>query len=419
MRILYFHQHFNTPAGHTGTRSYEMAIKLVSRGHKVTMICGTSAMTSSGLTNNFIKKRRDGYIKGIKVVEFDIKYSNYQSFIVRILTFLNFVFRSSIEALQTKKDLCFATSTPLTAGIPAIIQKIVKKTPFVFEVRDLWPELPCAMGLIRNPVLLLLMSILEKTTYYFSDGCIGLAPGILNGINKFKHSPKNVIMIPNGADTDIFKPNKNSNYQLPFKTTGKFIAVFTGAHGTANGLFAAIEAALILENWKHNNIIMLFVGDGKLKPDLITKVKNHNLSNCHFLPPIPKVKMPDLLNTVQIGMQLLANVPAFYQGTSPNKFFDYISCGLPVITNYPGWIADIIKETNCGIVVPPDNPESFAKKLVNLSKNPKSLNDMSKNARAVALDKFNRDNLSLSFCKFLEKTCDNQNPLKQSVAFNS
>src|SRR5437764_119402 len=146
MKVLYFHQHFSTPGGSTGIRSYEMAKALIARGHEVVMICGRYHGGKSGLDGPFIRGKRKGIVEGIKVVEFDLAYSNDDSLIKRSKLFLLFAFRSVALALTAQCDLIFATTTPLTAGIPGIFARWFRMKPFVFEVRDLWPELPKAMG---------------------------------------------------------------------------------------------------------------------------------------------------------------------------------------------------------------------------------------------------------------------------------
>src|SRR5215470_5017229 len=163
MRILYFHQHFTTPNGSTGTRSYEIAKHLLASGHQVTMVCGAAALSKSGLGGPFVNGKREGRVDDIDVIELELPYSNYDGFLRRSWTFLRFAFRSIVLALILDYEVVFATSTPLTAALPGIAGRWLRRKPFVFEVRDLWPELPRAMGVIRNSLALLLMDWLEFT----------------------------------------------------------------------------------------------------------------------------------------------------------------------------------------------------------------------------------------------------------------
>src|SRR5690554_1021170 len=154
MKILYFHQHFSTPAGSGGTRSYEMARRLLAAGHVVTMIRGSSANGKTGVAVPFVKGKRRGLVDEIDVIEFDLPYSNKDGFLQRSALFMKFALRSIGVALRELTDIVFATSTPLTASIPGIFAKWIRRKPFVFEVRDLWPEPPRAMSVITNPLVL-------------------------------------------------------------------------------------------------------------------------------------------------------------------------------------------------------------------------------------------------------------------------
>ncbi|MDD2272295.1 MAG: glycosyltransferase family 4 protein [Desulfuromonadaceae bacterium] len=403
MHVLYFHQHFSTPAGSTGTRSYEMAQRLIARGHKVTMVCGSGQMASSGLQEEPVNGMRKGTVDNIDVVEFCLPYSNYDSFLKRSWIFVLFAWRSVKLALQLRYDLLFATSTPLTAGIPGIVASVLRRKRFVFEVRDLWPELPREMGVITNPMILAAMSALEWLSYHTAHACIGLSPGIVQGIVRLGIHSEKVGMIPNGCDLDLFNPDNGEFLRPVGVDKDDFVAIFSGAHGIANGLDAVLDAAAELKRKGRNDIKLVFIGDGRLKPALVKRATDEALDNCLFLNPVPKMKLTAYLRGADAGLMILDNIPAFYYGTSPNKFFDYIAIGLPVINNYPGWLAGIITENSCGCAVEPENPKSFAESLEKLADNPELAKQMGINARALAVREFNRKDLGDMFVDFLEK----------------
>ncbi|WP_096896330.1 glycosyltransferase family 4 protein [Candidatus Scalindua japonica] len=402
MRILYFHQHFSTPSGSTGTRSYEMARALVTAGHEVTMVCGSYLDGNTGLESAFKDGKRSGTVDGIRVIELALEYSNHDSFIKRSSIFFKFAVRSIGIVFKEPCDLVFATSTPLTAGLPGIFARWLKGKRFVFEVRDLWPELPREMGVITNPITLWLMSLLERVSYRSAHACIGLSPGIVDGIRRCSGKDKPITMVPNGCDLELF--SKNNIAKRPHGINeSDLMAVFTGAHGIANGLNAVLDAAEVLKRQGYNNIKLAFIGDGKLKPQLMECAKQKGLDNCLFLDPVPKTELVGYLKVADVGLMVLANVPAFYYGTSPNKFFDYLSVGLPVINNYPGWLADMINEHKCGVAVSPDDPNAFAEALIYLYKNPEKRKEMGDNAIKLALSDFDRTYLADQFVRFLEK----------------
>lgn len=401
MKVLYFHQHFSTPTGSTGIRSYAMARKLVERGHAVTMVCGSYDGGRTGLIGEFQRGHRQGMVDGIRVIEFDLAYSNQDRFIKRIGLFLSFALRSVRLALTQQYDVVFATTTPLTAGIPAIFARWLRGKRFVFEVRDLWPELPREMGVIKSPILLGVMSALEWVSYRSAHRLIGLSPGIVNGIARRGVPRERIAMIPNGCDLAIFG-NKTEPWRPPGVRETDLMAVFTGTHGIANGLNAVLDAAAELKRRGRDDIKIVLIGQGKLKGALQTRAEAEGLTNVVFCAPVDKQKLAGLMASTDIGLQILANVPAFYYGTSPNKFFDYIASGVPVLNNYPGWLAELIRDHECGIVVPPDDAAGFADALERAAEERGQLLLMGANARRLAVLEFDRDQLASRFVDWLE-----------------
>ena len=399
MKILYFHQHFQLPTQAGGTRSYEMAQQLIARGHNVCMVCGETAKLS--LPSSKVKGVYRGIIDGIEVIQISLPYSNNDSIAKRVGTFLKFAYIGVKIALNEDYDLLFATSTPLTAGIPGIISKWLRKKKFVFEVRDLWPELPKALGM-KNSFLLGGMSLLEWLSYHNADACVGLSPGICEGIAKRSQKGKRITMIPNGCDLDIFKPGDRENLRLEGVKPTDTVAIFTGAHGIANGLDSILNGAAELKRMKRDDIILVFIGDGKMKAHLMDRAEKEELDNCKFFNPMPKIELNKVLASVDVGIMALANIQAFYYGTSPNKFFDYISSGIPVLNNYPGWLADMILENDCGIAVKPDDAKSFAEGLIELADSPRRKKEYGSNSRRLAETMFARKDLANQFVDFIE-----------------
>jgi glycosyltransferase involved in cell wall biosynthesis len=402
MRVLYFHQHFSTPSGSTGTRSYEMAKALVAAGHQVVMVCGSYWAGQTNLTGPFQKGVRRGRVEGIEVIELELEYANTDSFLKRTLTFLRFSLASVGIALREPCDVIFATTTPLTAGIPGIAARWLRGKPFIFEVRDLWPELPKAMGVIKNPLVLSLMSGLEWLSYRSAHACIGLSPGIVEGIRKRSQKDKPIAMIPNGSDLYLFE-EAASSLRPEGCSEGDFVAVFTGTHGVANGLESVLAAAEILKRRGREDIKLVLIGDGKSKADLVRQAAEKQLTNCIFMGLVPKTELVRYLAGADVGLMILANVPAFYYGTSPNKFFDYIAAGLPVLCNYPGWLAEMIREHNAGIAVPPDNAGAFADALEYLADHPAEGAVKAANAQALAKSDFDRGILAKTFVNFVTR----------------
>jgi glycosyltransferase involved in cell wall biosynthesis len=406
MKILYFHQHFSTPKGSAGIRSYAMAQSLIRNGHQVTMVCGSFGAGQTGLTQPFNKGMRRGMVDGIDIIEFELPYSNSLSFLKRILIFLSFAFKSIKVALTEQYDVVFATTTPLTAGIPGIFAKWFRRKPFVFEVRDLWPELPKAMGVIKNPIVLWMMSVLEWSSYHSADRLVGLSPGIVEGIIKRGIAPEKVASIPNGCDLDIFASEHQAWRPEGVQPTD-LMAIFTGTHGLANGLNAVLDAAVELKKRQRTDIKLVLVGDGMQKKALLERAVELQLDNVIFHNPVNKAKLAGLMASADIGLQILANVPAFYFGTSPNKFFDYLAIGLPVFTNYPGWVAELIENNQCGVSCEPSNAFKFADKIEYLLDNRSLLKNMGINSKKLAKKEFDRSALSNQWVNWVFKGANN------------
>jgi glycosyltransferase involved in cell wall biosynthesis len=236
--------------------------------------------------------------------------------------------------------------------------------------------------------------------YKLADRHIGLSPGIVEGIARHGIDREKIATIPNGCDFTLFQDIQPASLDVGIKESD-FVAIFSGTHGVANGLDAVLNAAGELIRFNRKDIKIILVGDGKLKSGLVQRANQEKLDNIIFLDPVSKAQLAGLFSKCHVGMQILANIPAFYYGTSPNKFFDYIAFGLPVLINYPGWLSDLVEKYECGVVVKPDDSEGFAKVLVCLSDSRNILRDMSNNANSLAKELFDRNELAQKFCEHL------------------
>ena len=406
MRILYLHQHFTTPQGAGGTRSYQLARALINAGHNVTMVCGSYAAGTTGLDGSFKNGRRTGRVDGIDVVEIDLAYSNSLSFTQRIRKIVGFAAAACKIVLTQPYDLLFATSTPLTVGIPATIGRGLRGKRMIFEVRDLWPELPREMGVIRNPIILAAMSALEWLSYRSADAVVALAPGITDGIARRGVSRNMISLLPNNSNLEMFdiEPQTSLGAKVVLGIDeGTFVAAYTGTFGVANGLGAILDAASILKARNKQNIRLVLVGEGASKAALARRIVQENLTNVTILPSMPKLRLVHFLKGVDLCLMTLQNIPAFYFGTSPNKFFDYIAAGRPVLTNYPGWVAEMIQCEQCGYAVAPNDPIAFADALERAA-TASDLQQMAARSLALAKRDFNTDTISAKFVQIVERT---------------
>ncbi len=404
MHVAYIHQYFHTPAGGAGTRSYEWALKLIQAGHKVTMITSANHKDFSHIDTqlNIVDGKDTVEIDGITVKLIDSPSSNYYNLVQRAKAFFSFANATYKKIMECKPDLIFATSTPLTVGLPA--KKAAKKlgVPFVFEVRDLWPELIFALGAVKNPLARRYLINMEHSIYNASKHIVALSPGMKEGIARTGYPEEKISIIPNCCDLDLFKPLEGQKKELPYGNPGDVKFVFSGAHGRANGLDAVLDGIAELKRRQFKGAHFVFIGTGNQKERLIQRSKDEELTDyISWVGRTVKTDLAELLPQFDVGMMILANIPEFYYGTSPNKFFDYISSGIPVLNNYPGWLADMIKEHQCGMVCKPDDANDFAntvEKFVNSNDRKK----MGVNARKLAENEFSRNKLGDVFVQVLE-----------------
>lgn len=402
MHVAYIHQHFSTKRGFTGTRSYEMSQRLIGRGHRVTMICGATA--GSDVALQATQPVTDLDVDGIQVKCIRQQYANRMGFYQRLRAFGGFAKAATKVVAQLDADLVFATSTPLSVGIPGMKGARQLGVPFVFEVRDLWPDVPIAIGVLKNPLLIWYARRLERQIYRAAEHIIALSPGMREGIAATGYPTDRIDLIPNGCDLDLFQPSDEPLNDARFGGEKEFRLVFTGAHGLANGLDAVLDAATVLKRRNVTGIRFVFIGDGGQKPRLMERSRQEGLEQlvC-WVSPIPKQELARILPRLDVGLMILRNLPAFYYGTSPNKFFDYIASGLPVLNNYPGWLADLIRSNDIGRAVPPDDAEAFSDAVLWMRDHPDELKVMEPRARALAEREFGRPALSDQFVDVLER----------------
>lgn len=402
MHVIYIHQHFATKAGATGTRSYEWSQRLLAAGHQVTMICGEYA--PGGLRGGTSAGVREHTVDGIRVLQIPEYYENRMGMLRRALAFGRFA-RAATRLIRTLQgDLVFATSTPLTVGVPGMKGARHLGVPFVFEVRDAWPEMLVSSGLLKNPLMIRYGLYLEKKIYRAAQHIVALSPGIRDTIIRTGYPSERISMIPNASDVDMFKPEGQSLDDDPrFGPPGSFRVVFTGAHGYLNGLDAVLDAAAELLRRGERDIQFVFIGTGRERDRLMQRSRQEGLDPiCRWIEPMPKAELTAVLPRMDVGLMVLINAPVMHYGTSPNKFFDYIACGLPVVNNYPGWLAGLIAQHECGKAVPPGDAAAFADALIWLRDHPAARAVMGQNARGLAEQQFSRELLGTQFVRLLE-----------------
>ena len=405
MRIVYLYQYFKTRKGHGSTRSYEFVRRLRDAGHEVLVVTSTARIPE--FTGRRSRGLIEGEIDGVEVWAVPSVYSNRMGFARRILEFMRFAVLSSIAVLRAPRpDVLFASSTPLTISIPALVGRLLRRVPLVFEVRDLWPEVPIGMGILRNPLLIALAKGLARTAYRRSARIVALSPGMRDGIVRHGIPPERVLVIPNGSDLDLFRPDLDGSAlreQLGLAGDA-FLVVHTGAMGLVNGLDFLIPVCERLQA-RCKEAAVCLVGDGGQRPRLESLAREAGLTNLRFLDPVPKEEMPIWLAAADLGLMLIRRIPVL-EMNSANKFFDYAAAGLPCLMNYGGWKADLLRRYGAGLAVETDDPDRFSQAIVDLARDRTQLAEMVPKARRMAEVEFDRDRQFATLMECLQTAAD-------------
>jgi len=413
MRILYLHQHFSTPAGSTATRSFAFARALAARGHRVTLATGRYQGAETGLSGPFSRGRRQGRVAGFQVVEWDIPYANAMGMAARSAAFLRYATAAARLALREKPDLVIASSTPLTVALPALCAKALRGIPFIFEIRDPWPELPRAMGVLPAPIAPA-MELLANLACRRAASVVALSEGMAETARARGADPARVQVIGNGCDLDLFGPHI-APWRPPEAAPWEVLALYAGAHGRANGLGILVEAARLLAARGETRLRILLVGEGAEKTALMREAAG--LPNISFLPPMPKREVAGLFAGSQIALHILADCPAFAGWTAPNKLMDGLAAGRPVISNVPGDAARLLTEGGAGMAVAPDDAAGLAAALVSLVEDPARRAAMGVAARSLAVRQYDRRLLAARFAALVEAIPTAQTALGKPAHF--
>lgn len=399
MKILYIHQYFVTPYEPGATRSYWIARELVKRGHEVVMVTSTKP-------NGLHAPGRE-IIDGINVIYVNNPYSNHFSKIRKILAFIKFIVQSIAVSLKEHDiDIVFATSTPLTVGASALFLKRFKKTPFIFEVRDLWPEFPIEVGAIRNKLLIKWLRLFERRIYQQANHIIALSPGMKDGVVSAGIPCDKVTVIPNMAKPDAFYPREITAGALArFNLSPtKFYLIHFGAMGPINGLDYVVRAAKACKDRNLHDVEFLFVGSGACEASLKNMVKELDIDNVRFMGTFNMKELSELVNCCDVSIYTVAQLRVLTT-SSPNKFFDTLSAGKPSAINMEGWIKDIVLDCDCGFWNDPNNPDEFAANIEKYKDDKDTLSRWGKNARLLALDKYDKAKLAAQACDVIENHC--------------
>jgi glycosyltransferase involved in cell wall biosynthesis len=364
---------------------YYLAKALTERGLTVIVITGHNG------ANYFIER-----LEGIEIHYLPVQYENRFGFYKRGFSFVKYV-RGAIKLSAKFKDvaLVYAISAPLTVGIAAIRISKLYKIPFVFEVGDLWPEAPIQLGIVKNKILQESLYLLEKRIYKQSRTIIALSEPIKNEIQR-KVPGKNVVVVPNMADTEFFYlQKKDPEIEEKFQVAGKFVVSYIGAVGFANGLDYFLECARASQQ-ASLPVRFLLCGEGAMLERLKSSAANLHLDNLNFIPFQNRQGVNEIMNVTDANFICYRAVPVLETG-SPNKYFDGLAAGKLAIINFGGWIREEIEREKCGVYLDPNRPTEFPTKILRFLDDPQLLRTYQQSSRKLAEHKYSRKILGTRF----------------------
>lgn len=396
MNILIIHQYYLGKDDPGGSRFNQFAKYWAAKGHRVTVIAGTvhyaTGKKDKRYRGKWIVKEREA--DNITVLRTFVSETYNKSFLGRLWAYISFTISATWAAIFCSgvQDLVLASSPPLFVGIVGYITSKAKRIPFVFEVRDLWPESAIDMGILNNKLAIKLAFWLERFIYQKADKINVLTPAFKEALIKKRVPSNKITTIPNGADLDIFRPASTENWvRKKYGWNNKFVVMYIGAHGVANHLIQLVEVAKELK--EHEDILFVLIGDGMEKPKLVAKAQEYGLKNIQFINPQPKSRIVDFVNAADVCTAVLKKAETF-KTVYPNKLFDYMSCAKPIILAIDGAARELIEEAKAGIYVEPENIQMFKEAVLELFKNPLLRQALGQNGYEYVTQNFSREQLA-------------------------
>jgi len=410
MRIVVFHQHYLAPGQGGGSRFNEFARLWAEAGHEVIVLAGSvnySGNTGSHVHPWKLYQEEAPSVPGVRVWRCWVPDTYKGNYLQRALAFLGYMFSAAWASMfLPRPDVVVATSPPLVAVMPAWIAARVRpgrrSCPWVFEIRDLWPESAITTGVIRkNSILARLLYAMESFAARRADCINVLTPAFREDLVKRELAPsEKIVFVPNGADIDAFRPNPPDNeLREEMGWGGRHVILYAGAHGRANALDQLVATAELLRH--RRDILIACVGDGPDRARLTSEASTRGLTNLLFHGPQPKERMPSIVNACTAGAAVLQNNPTFL-GVYPNKVFDYMACAKPVLLAIDGVARDLVcRQADAGVFAVPESAASLAGRIIDLVDHPAERARLGSNGYHWVRANASRDQLADRYLRIL------------------
>jgi len=404
MHILLIHQAFAALEEPGGTRHYEMAQYLAEHGHTVTIIASPVSYLTGKTSDSATGQQRTGPEDRITIIRTYTYSAIHRSFVHRVFSFFSFMASSFLAGLRVKDiDLVWGTSPPIFQGATAWLLARLKRVPFLFEVRDLWPAFAIEIGVLQSPLLIRASNWLERFLYRHADTVVVNSPGFTEHVKA--RGAQHVELVPNGSDPRMFNPRDGGvDFRREYGLLGKYVALYAGAHGLSNDLFVLLSAAEMLRD--RPDIVFVLLGDGKEKAALQTQADELMLKNVCFVPPLPKNDISKALAAADTCIAILKPIP-LYRTVYPNKVFDYMAAGRPVVLAIDGVIREVVENADAGVFVQPGDPKALATAISNMADDTNFGRLMGLNGRDAVERHFNRKFLTQRMAVIMEGLISN------------
>jgi glycosyltransferase involved in cell wall biosynthesis len=396
LRILYLSQYFPPEVGATQTRAHEMARYLAARGHQVTMLTEVPNHPSGIIPPEYRGKLWErAPLDGIDVVRLWVWAAPEKGFLTRMRFYLSYMCMAILAGLVLglrpgrRYDVVYATSPPLFVGLAGAAIALLIRARFVFEVRDLWPESAVALGELNNPRAVRLAASMARVCYRRARRVVAVTQGIVEGLRAAGVPRGKISLIPNGANVEQFHPAPAAAAALRARLglDGKFVVLYAGIHGLAQGMESLVETARRLRD--HADIVFVFVGAGPKKAAVERLKAEHGLDNLLLLPEQPRAAMPAYLSLAGAALVPLRAAPLF-EGALPSKMFEAMACGAPVLLSARGEAAAVLAAAGAGRAVPPEDPAALAAAILDLKAQPAEAAAMGQRGRAFVARQYSR-----------------------------
>jgi glycosyltransferase involved in cell wall biosynthesis len=389
---LLIHQAFTTPDDAGGTRHYELAQRVLANGDRFSVVASDFGYLSAKRTAGSLTGREE-IVDGIRVLRVATSRSMHSGFLGQLLSFLTFASSSLIAALRVRDvDVVLATTPPIFQAVTAWLVAAVRRLPLILEIRDLWPEFIIDMGKLENPVAIAIARRLERFLYARANSFIVNSPAYVGYLEGKGVERRRITLIPNGVSPEMFADDAAVTdaaraVRARFALGNKFVAMYAGAMGPANDLEVLLDAAAALRD--DDRIHIMLVGDGKTRKHLETSARARGLTNVTFAGPQTKTDMRAFLHAADACVATLQNITMFRM-TFPNKVFDYLAAGRPVVLGIDGVIREVVERAEAGVFVQPGDSPALAEAIRELAHDPARGREMGRRGREYVQRHFNR-----------------------------